>query len=1045
MAGKTRASACGWIAMMGRVIRMKHRGASALAIAMLIAGSYAPSIAVARSGGLMFETPGGFTPPPKGSQTNAESVVADIAELGKVAEPGKVLEQAHEAGLQVSDGRIRLIVESADPSGAAKGIQAAGIRVEASAGSLIQVLAAPGQVARLINMAGIERVRAPFPNMPDAVAGEGVGSTNASAWLSRGYDGSGVKIAVIDLGFAELAAAQASGDLPASLTTVDYCGGGFSTATDHGTAVAEVVHEMAPGASLYLVCVATEVDLANAEVYVKAQGIKIVNHSVSWFNTSRGDGAGGPGTPDAIVADAAASGIIWVNAAGNQADTHWSGAFVDDGDGFNLFAPGRIGNDFYGPSGEEACVLLKWDDWPVSAQDYDMFIARLSPAEIVASSSNYQTGSQPPVEMACYRNSGPGQYFFVMIMSAGATATPRFDLFSDWPLEFATAEGSVTEPGSSPAAMAVGAACWNAATIEEFSSQGPTIDGRTKPDITGPDQVSGTIKGAFTSCADGNGFLGTSAASPHVAGAAALAWQANPGYTVAQLKTYLETNAIDAGAVGQDSVYGYGMLHLPDQAATVPGKPTGVTATTGNAQATVSWSAPVSNGGSSITGYVVTSSSGAKTCSTTGALSCTVTGLTNGTSYTFTVKARNAIGTGPASDPSNSVTPTASLPAGASTYHPISPVRLLDTRFGNGHSGKLAANNPITFLVAGRRDIPAGATAVTGNVTAVNSNAPWAVYLGPDPVSYPSSSTINFATGQIVANGLTVALSAEGMLSATYMGPAGASTDLVFDVTGYYMPDSTGETYHPITPVRDLDTRIGNGLSGKIAANTPACFLIAGRNGVPVAARAITGNATVVNSSAPWAVYVGPDSTATPSTSSLNFLAGEIKANNVTVALTSAGKLCATYMGPSGASTDLVFDVTGYYTADTSGAAFVPVAPARLLDTRAGNGLSGRFTASTPRTWQITGRGSVPSAANAVTGNVTVVDETASWAVYVGPIATGAPTTSTLNFLKGDIKANGLTVALGSGGKLSATYMGPTGATTNLVFDVTGYFVPAST
>ena len=84
----------------------------------------------------------------------------------------------------------------------------------------------------------------------------------------------------------------------------------------------------------------------------------------------------------------------------------------------------------------------------------------------------------------------------------------------------------------------------------------------------------------------------------------------------------------------------------------------------------------------------------------------------------------------------------------------------------------------------------------------------------------------------------------------------------------------------------------------------------------------------------------------------------------------------------------------------------------------------------------------MPSDATAVTGNVTVVNPTFSWAIYLGPDPITSPTTSTLNFLKGEAKANGVTVALGSGGTLSATYISYAGNTNDLVFDVTGYFVP---
>jgi hypothetical protein len=84
----------------------------------------------------------------------------------------------------------------------------------------------------------------------------------------------------------------------------------------------------------------------------------------------------------------------------------------------------------------------------------------------------------------------------------------------------------------------------------------------------------------------------------------------------------------------------------------------------------------------------------------------------------------------------------------------------------------------------------------------------------------------------------------------------------------------------------------------------------------------------------------------------------------------------------------------------------------------------------------------VPANATAVTGNVTVTGETSGWAVFVGPAPTPSPTSSTINFVKGDVKANGLTVALSATGTLSATYMSSSGNTTDLVFDVTGYFVP---
>ncbi len=123
------------------------------------------------------------------------------------------------------------------------------------------------------------------------------------------------------------------------------------------------------------------------------------------------------------------------------------------------------------------------------------------------------------------------------------------------------------------------------------------------------------------------------------------------------------------------------------------------------------------------------------------------------------------------------------------------------------------------------------------------------------------------------------------------------------------------------------------------------------------------------------------------------------------------------------------------------GATYVPLSPARLLDTRVGNGLSGVFTTYQARTFQVAGRGGVPAGAVGVTGNLTVTGQTGAGYLFIGPVATNSPTSSTLNFPVGDNRANGVTVALGAGGTLSATYVAVAGRTTQAVFDVTGTFV----
>ena len=111
--------------------------------------------------------------------------------------------------------------------------------------------------------------------------------------------------------------------------------------------------------------------------------------------------------------------------------------------------------------------------------------------------------------------------------------------------------------------------CWQTRQPEYFSSQGPTIDGRTKPDIAGHDSVSGATYGGFSACAR-SAFAGTPAAAPEVAGAAALVKQAFPAYGPDQLQQYLQRSALDMAAPGMDNVAGAGELQLPKPPDIVP-------------------------------------------------------------------------------------------------------------------------------------------------------------------------------------------------------------------------------------------------------------------------------------------------------------------------------------------------------------------------------------------------------------------------------------------------------------------------------------------
>ena len=256
-----------------------------------------------------------------GSGAGTHEHLSTVAPTAKIARL-----DSHLRTLRTADARVEIM--AASPTRARSLVIRRGGRVEGSYGRLIEAVVPVASLRSLARSRDIRSVRSPSQPVAEAVRGQGVGTTGASAWQKAGAGGAGVKIAVVDLGFQDWRRSQANGDLPASVVKADFCPAGGFEATSHGTAVAEIVSEMAPDAKLYLVCAQTVAALGRAVEYAKAQGITIVNHSVSWFNTSRGDGTGAADTPEGIVATARAAGILWVNAAGNRAQQHWSGTFT---------------------------------------------------------------------------------------------------------------------------------------------------------------------------------------------------------------------------------------------------------------------------------------------------------------------------------------------------------------------------------------------------------------------------------------------------------------------------------------------------------------------------------------------------------------------------------------------------------------------------------------------------------------------------------------------------------------------------------------------
>jgi len=487
-----------------------------------------------------------------------ESVLGMLVE--KYKNEGKIPTQdlARKKGIFLEDDRVTVILEPL--SGYETSVideahlLSLGVLIEARSRHFLRAkvsLLTLEEVAEKV--AGVGYIRLPLKPLPLVVQSEGVQLTGASGYHNKGYKGENVKIAVIDSGFMGLAAAQTAGELPTTVITKDYTGEGMESDTNHGTAVAEIVYDMAPSATLYLIKIEDEVDLENAKDWCVNQGVDIVNHSMGWVNSNFTDGSG---KICGIANDARSKGILWVNSAGNAAKKHYQAVFTDDDqDNWHEFFPQDEGNTINHYGGYVA-IFLTWDAWPVTDQDYDLYLFDDN-GNFIAASINSQTGTQPPTE-AIWEYLSPGTYH-IAVYKYSATLNHQIKIFTFYDdLEYRTAAHSLMSPADASGVLAVAAIdqdSWNTGPQEDFSSQGPTNDGRTKPDIAGPDGVSTFTYGATN-------FFGTSASSPHVAGAAALVLSRYASYTPDQLQNFLENSALDMGTPGKDNIYGWGRLYL---------------------------------------------------------------------------------------------------------------------------------------------------------------------------------------------------------------------------------------------------------------------------------------------------------------------------------------------------------------------------------------------------------------------------------------------------------------------------------------------------
>ena len=467
----------------------------------------------------------------------------------------------------------------------------------------------PQKAAALrVNLPGLlARVRAIAPGPQTnvgSVVDEGDKTHQADkARSSFGIDGSGIKVGVlsdsIDDSNGSYAAAVQSGDVSAVTVISGQAGSGEG----EGLAMEEVVHHLAPGAKLYFATAeGGNAKFADNIIALQKAGCKVIVDDFFAQNDSP--------LQDGVISQAVdtvtAAGTMYFSCAVNDGNLDdgtasvWEGDFVDSGDrsfgdgDIHTFdssqgGPGEVNSIEANTQNGDTTVELYWSD-PLgkSSNDYDLAILD-SGYNIVSSSTDRQTGSQDPYEVADAAN---GDYA-IIIKHSGSTRFLHLLIDTQHSIFHFVTNGRVSGHNSTANAFCVAAT--PAANNQNGDTQGPYPDPFNSSDVVetfscdGPRRVFYDPTGkAYTSslthtggkllskpdftAADGtsstlpaggglNPFFGTSCATPHAGAIAALVLSYNPSLTRAQLATILDGSATDIMASGDDRDAGYGILN----------------------------------------------------------------------------------------------------------------------------------------------------------------------------------------------------------------------------------------------------------------------------------------------------------------------------------------------------------------------------------------------------------------------------------------------------------------------------------------------------
>lgn len=360
-------------------------------------------------------------------------------------------------------------------------------------------------------------------------------------------------------------------------------------------------------------------------------------------------------------------------------------------------------------------------------------------------------------------------------------------------------------------------------------------------------------------------------------------------------------------------------------------------------------------------------------------------------------------------------------------YHPINPLRLVDTRDGTGgFTGEVDAGCTLVVELDDAT-VPDDATAVALSLTAIASERGWVVASACD-ADRPATSSLNFRPGRVATANLASVALGDARAVCLY---ASRRAHLIVDLAGWWADGPN--RFSSIDPVRGYDTRELPG-AARVRGGETRGIKIAGTH-IPAGATVATVNLTVVGSDLPGHAVVFPCGFEAPLASNVNFLPGEARAVAAIVGLDSSGALC---VRPH-VDVHVIVDVTGYYapTSDFSPSpALVPEVGTRLVDTRNTTGpWDSKFTAGQVRALDPGGADNTV----AVLVNVVSTESAGPGWVALFPCGGAVPFVSTVNFYDPGEATNLAVVELGDDGTICAK----ASISTHVVIDRVGYFAPA--